>query len=119
MLSSYAAADGRFACAASAADPVDVFELYQRVDPFLASGGGSRPTPLAFRKVSGSPDSHPINLHLLRKYGTRVGIADEVSANCNVEEDKERSLKFGRAVYAARDVCFRILDAIDVPPDRG
>src|SRR6185312_7044294 len=60
-----------------------------------------------------------INLHLLRKHRTAVRTADEVSANRDVEDDKERCLKLGRRVYSARDVCLRILDPIDVPPDRG
>ena len=66
-----------------------------------------------------TPDSHPINLHLLRKHRAAVGIADEVSTNRNVENDEERALKLGRAVDSARDVRFRILHTIDVPLDRG
>lgn len=71
-----------------------------------------------FLAISGSPDSYPINLHLLRKHGTAVGIADKVSTNSDVEDDEERSLKLGRAVDPARDVCFSILHTIDVPLDR-
>ncbi len=40
-----------------------------------------------------SPDPYPINLHLLRKDSAAVGIADEVSAHRDIEEDEEWSLK--------------------------
>ena len=64
-----------------------------------------------------TPDSHPINLHLLRKHSAAVGIADEISANRDVEDDEEWALKLGRAIDAARDVRFSILHTIDVPLD--
>ena len=43
----------------------------------------------------------PINLHLLWKRSAAIGTADEVSANSDVEDDKERALKLRRAVDAA------------------
>jgi hypothetical protein len=64
-----------------------------------------------------SPDPHPVNLHLLRKYSCAVGTADEVSANRDVEKDEERALKLGGTVYSSRDVCLGILHAINVPLD--
>lgn len=69
-------------------------------------------------KFSVSPHPYPINLHLLREHCARVGTADKVSPNRNVENDKEWSLKLGRTIDSARDVRFRILNSIDVPPDR-
>ena len=50
------------------------------------------------------PNDRPVHLHLLRKYSRAVGIADEISADRDVEQDEERALKLGRAVDAARNV---------------
>ena len=75
------------------------------------------PLCLFAAKVLVAPDSHPINLHLLRKYRGAVGTADKVSANCDVQEDKERALKLGGAIDSTRDVRLGVLDAIDVPLD--
>ena len=69
-------------------------------------------------KVLVPPHSNPVNLHLLRKHCAPVGTADKVSAHRNVENDKEWSLKLGGAVDSTRDVRLRILNSIDVPPDR-
>src|ERR1043166_564805 len=76
------------------------------------------PTPLAALNLS-SPHSYPINLHLLWKHSAAVGTADKVSTDCDVEDDEEWRLKLGGAVYSTCDVCLRILNAIDVPPDRA
>ena len=70
-------------------------------------------------KFSVSPDPYPINLHLLRKHCACVGTADKVSANCNVENDKEWCLKLGRTIDSTRDVRLCVLNSIDVPPDRA
>src|SRR5262249_41903051 len=67
------------------------------------------------QKRSIPPHSHPINLHLLREYSGAVRTADEVSTNCDVEQNEERSLKLRGAVYATRNVCLSILHSIDVP----
>src|ERR1700741_1963179 len=77
---------------------------------------GVHPRSAAFKDLV-SPDPYPINLHLLRKHRTAVGIAGKVPPNRNVEKDKERTLKLGGAVDSARDVCLGILDPIDVPLD--
>ena len=66
-----------------------------------------------------SPNPHPVNLHLLRKHSAAIGTADEVSTDCNIEDDEKRTLKFRRAVHSVRDVCFAILNSIDVPLDRA
>jgi hypothetical protein len=39
------------------------------------------------------PDSHPVNLHLLWKHSTGIRTADKVSANSDVENDKEWRLE--------------------------
>src|SRR5687768_10774411 len=70
-------------------------------------------------EASVTPYPHPVDLHLLREDSAGVGSADKVSANCNVEDDEEWSLKFGRAVDAARYIRLRILNPIDVPLDRS
>src|SRR6185369_13933968 len=77
----------------------------------------TRTVPRKCGEASVAPHSDPINLHLLRKHRSAIGIADEVSANCNVEQNEEWRLKLRRAVYSARDVGLRILDPIDVPLD--
>ena len=86
------------------------------------SGFAARRLTIAFcaRPPRGlvTPHSHPIDLHLLRKHSAAVGTADEISTNGNVEDNKERTLKLRRAVDAAGDVGFGILDPIDVPLDR-
>ena len=76
-------------------------------------------TQRAAEKISVGPNSHPINLHLLRKHSGAVRTADKVSANRDVEDDEERALKLGRAVYAARNVSLGILDPIHIPLDRS
>src|SRR6185369_13695581 len=65
-----------------------------------------------------SPNSYPVNLHLLRKYSRTVGTANKVSTNSHVKQNKEWALKLRSAIDSTRDIRLGILNSIDVPLDR-
>jgi hypothetical protein len=71
---------------------------------------------MSLEETSVSPNPHPINLHLLWKDRAAVRTADEITANRDVENDKELALKLGRAIHSARDIALEVLDPIDLTP---